>query len=110
MADVCAARLQLEDQVKQVQQEMRRLKVKYDSLLEQSTLREKNIRGESLKQAVTGMSKGQDRRSVSQIPSHGPSASYPTTPINPCICFLRAPEATVQKEQTSVQSTVGTLR
>lgn len=107
MDDVCAARLQLEDQVKQVEQEMRRLKVKYDSLLEESTLREKNIRG--LKQAVTGVSRVPDRRSVSQVPPHGPSAGSPTTPFNPCICFLRAPEATVQKEQSSV-STVGMLR
>lgn len=48
-----ADHLRLKDQVKQVRQEMRRLKMKYDSLLEESRLREERVRGQSLKHPVT---------------------------------------------------------
>lgn len=50
--------------------------MKYDSLLEESTLRERNVRGQSLKQAQTG----EDRRSVVQEP---PTARLQATPVQP---------------------------
>lgn len=87
LVDVSAAQLQLKDQVKQVQQEMRRLKVKYDSLLEESTVREKNVRGQSLKQAATGMSKDEERRSEFHLPSHSCSRRSQTTAIQPLRVF-----------------------
>lgn len=77
LAGVSAARLQLKDQVEQVEQEMMRLKMKYDALLEESTLREKRVRGQSLKQAATCMSQDQGGRSVKQ----NPSPRYQTTPV-----------------------------
>lgn len=43
----------LKDQVKQVGQEMGRLKKKYDFLLEESRLREERVRGRSLKHPAT---------------------------------------------------------
>lgn len=63
-------------------------------------LREKNVRGQSLKQTQTRVSKDKERRSVYQNPSHNCSPRYQT----------RAPEANVQKEQISVKSKAGTLR
>lgn len=71
LAGVSAARLQLKDQVKRAEQERKRLKMKYDSLLEEYTLREKNVRRQSLKQAVA-------RRSVYQDLSHNCSPRYHT--------------------------------
>lgn len=76
LAGVSAARLQLTDQVKQVEQEMGRLKKKYDSLLEEATLRENKVRGQSLEQALTC----EERRSVEQNPSHC-SPRFQATPV-----------------------------
>lgn len=77
LAGVSAARLQLADQVKQVEQEMGRLKKKYDSLLEEATLRENKVRGQSLEQALTC----EERRSVEQNPSRRCSPRFQATPV-----------------------------
>lgn len=76
LAGVSAARLQLKEQVEQVEQDMMRLKMEYDALLEESTLSEKRVRGQSLKQAATCVSQDQGGRSVEQ----NPSPRYQTTP------------------------------
>lgn len=53
LSGASADHLMLKDQVKQVRQEVRRLKKKYDSLLEESRLREERVRGQSLKHPGT---------------------------------------------------------
>lgn len=65
LAAASAARLALKNQVCQVQQEMTRLKKKYDSLLEESRLREENVRDQSFKQqAVTRIHNSEQRSKV----------------------------------------------
>lgn len=100
LAGVSAARLQLKDQVKQVEQEMGRLKKEYDSLLQETKIRENMVRGQSLKQALTC----EERRSVDQNPSHRCSPRFQATPVQP------PREANALKEQASVQPEVDSLR
>lgn len=71
LAAASAARLQLERQVEQVGQDIRRLKMTYDSLREEFTLREKKVRIQSLNRAVARTSKDEEQRWVQQKPSDG---------------------------------------
>lgn len=87
LAGASADRLMLKDQVNQAQQEMRRLKKKYDSLLEESRLREEHVRSQSLKQAITCIYKDNEQRSMYQNALHI-TAHLGTTPHlfnTPCI-------------------------
>ncbi|TNN01390.1 hypothetical protein fugu_010772, partial [Takifugu bimaculatus] len=79
LSGAAADHLRLKDQVKQVRQEMRRLKKKYDSLLEESRLREERVRGQSLKHPVTCTLKDNRHR--------GPEAAVPI--VKTSVTFVR---------------------